>query len=194
MPNKQRYCRQLQNNVWIQNFSGWSREIAIPSKSSYFFMVLWHGWSCKEVWNDIVSWQTRRLSNSTKYLLHASMTFTSKEKNCETRERIVRSLLTDCSGMFVLGTYWRLDVLSSVNALAWSIKKWTKACGKRLSRLISYIHLTSEYKQYCYAGVTLQNNADWDCFKTPILKEMLRIQNLRLVEHCAFLEVIHLFR
>ena len=30
------------------------------------------------------------------------------------------------------------------------------------------------------------NNADWDCFKTPILHEILRTQNLRRVEHCAF--------
>ena len=42
--------------------------------------------------------------------------------------------------------------------------------------------------------VTLQNNADWDCFKTQILQEILRIQNLFRVEHCAFLEVIHLFQ
>ena len=35
---------------------------------------------------------------------------------------------------------------------------------------------------------TLQNNADWDCFKTPILQEILRIQNLHQVEHCAFSE------
>ena len=34
----------------------------------------------RNVWNDIVSWRTRRLSNSTKYLLHASMTTTSKKK------------------------------------------------------------------------------------------------------------------
>ena len=34
----------------------------------------------RSVWNDIVSEQTRRLSNSTKYLLHASMTITSKKK------------------------------------------------------------------------------------------------------------------
>ena len=39
---------------------------------------------------------------------------------------------------------------------------------------------------------TLPNNADWDCFKTPILQEILRIQNLHQVEHCAFLKVIHL--
>ena len=41
--------------------------------------------------------------------------------------------------------------------------------------------------------VILQNDADWDCFKTPILWEILRIQNPLLEEHCAFLEVIHLF-
>ena len=41
---------------------------------------------------------------------------------------------------------------------------------------------------------TLPNNADWDCFKTPNLQEILRIPNLHQVEHCAFLEVIHLFQ
>ena len=34
--------------------------------------------------------------------------------------------------------------------------------------------------------VILLNNADWDCFKTPILREILRIQNPLLEEHCAF--------
>ena len=43
-------------------------------------------------------------------------------------------------------------------------------------------------------GVVLLNNADWDCFKTPILREILRIENPLLEEHCAFLEVIHLFQ
>ena len=44
---------------------------------------------------------------------------------------------------------------------------WTKACDKRLSGLISFIHYTCEYRQYCHVGNTA-NNADWDCFKTPI--------------------------
>ena len=42
----------------------------------------------------------------------------------------------------------------SVNKLARSITKCTKACDKRLNRLISYIHHTSEYKQYCHVGNT----------------------------------------
>ena len=34
----------------------------------------------RNVWNDIVSWQTRRHDNSFKYLLHALMTIISKKK------------------------------------------------------------------------------------------------------------------
>ena len=41
---------------------------------------------------------------------------------------------------------------------------------------------------------TLPNNADWDCFKTPVLKEILWIQTLHQVEHCAFLEATRLFQ
>ena len=35
----------------------------------------------RNVWNDIVSWQTRRLNNSAKYQLHALMTIIPKKKN-----------------------------------------------------------------------------------------------------------------
>ena len=41
-----------------------------------------------------------------------------------------------------------------MNKLARSITKWTKACDKRLNRLISDIHHTSEYRQYCHVGNT----------------------------------------
>ena len=50
----------------------------------------------------------------------------------------------------------RPDILWSVNKLARSITKWTKACDKRLSRLISHIHHTCEYKQYRHVGNTAQ--------------------------------------
>ena len=42
--------------------------------------------------------------------------------------------------------------------------------------------------------VILLNNADWDCFKTLISREILKIRNPLLEEHCAFLEVIRLFQ
>ena len=40
----------------------------------------------------------------------------------------------------------------------------------------------------------LLSNADWDCFRTLTLREILKIQNPLLEEHCAFSEVIHLFQ
>ena len=48
----------------------------------------------------------------------------------------------------------RPDILWSVNKFARSITKWTKACDKRLKRLITYIHHTCEDTQYCYVGNT----------------------------------------
>ena len=50
----------------------------------------------------------------------------------------------------------RLDILWSVNKLARAVTKCTKAYAKRLAHLISKIHHTCEYKQYCYVGNTAQ--------------------------------------
>ena len=50
----------------------------------------------------------------------------------------------------------RPDILWSVHKLARSITKWTKACDKRLNRLISKIHHICEYKQYCHVGNTVK--------------------------------------
>ena len=58
--------------------------------------------------------------------------------------------------MFSHVCVWLPDILWSVNKLARAVTKWTKACDKRLARLISYIHHTSEYRQCCYVGNTAQ--------------------------------------
>ena len=55
---------------------------------------------------------------------------------------------------FYLARIGRPDILWSVNKLALSITKWTKACDKRLNRLISKIHHTCEYRQHCHVGNT----------------------------------------
>ena len=55
------------------------------------------------VWNDIVSWQTRRLNNSTKYQLHALDDHHFKE---EEELKSVGELSKVCS-MLILGTYWK---------------------------------------------------------------------------------------
>ena len=108
----------------------------------------------RSAWNDIVSWQTRRGNNSTKYLLHASMTTTKKRQKW--------NLLENCH-MYALKLFW--------NACTWHVLhdlilygQWTKLHDRLqngpklmtndLSRLISHILHTGEYKQYCHVGNT----------------------------------------
>ena len=50
----------------------------------------------------------------------------------------------------------RLDILWSVNKLARAVTKSTKACYKRLARLISYMHHTNDHRQYCHVCNTAQ--------------------------------------
>ena len=79
------------------------------------------------------------------------MTITSKEEELKS----VGEFSKVCSQIVLyLARIGRPDILWSVNKLARSITKWTKACDKRLNRLISYIHHTCEYNQYCYVGTT----------------------------------------
>ena len=48
----------------------------------------------------------------------------------------------------------RPDILWSVNKLARAVTKLSRACDKRLARLISYHHHTCDYKQCCHVGNT----------------------------------------
>ena len=51
----------------------------------------------------------------------------------------------------------RPDILWSVNKLPRAVTKWTRACDKRSARLISCIHHTQEYKQYCQVRNTARH-------------------------------------
>ena len=67
--------------------------------------------------------------------------------------------LSEVCSQFVLNCLYlarigRLDILWSVNELARSVTKWTRACDKCLARLISRIHHTNDFRQYCHVGNT----------------------------------------
>ena len=76
----------------------------------------------------------------------------------EEETKSVGELSNTCSQIVLKCLYsariGRPDILWSVNKLERSITKWTKACDKRLSRLISYINKTCKVIQYCYVGNT----------------------------------------
>ena len=80
----------------------------------------------------------------------------------EEENESVRALSTVCSQTVLTCLYFarieRLDILWSVNKFDRAVTKWTKACDKRLARLISHTHHTCEYRQYCFVGNTAQHS------------------------------------
>ena len=78
----------------------------------------------------------------------------------EEENESVGELSTVCSQIVLKRLYQarigRPDILWSVNKLARATTKRTKSCDRRLARLISYFHQTSEYRQFCYVGNTAQ--------------------------------------
>ena len=145
------------------------------------------------VWNDLVSWQTGRQNNSTKYQLHALRTIISKRKNWNPWDNCQK---------YALKLFW--------NAYTWHIQEdlifyglWTNLHGRSQNgpRIVingflgwSHTFILHVSTHSIATWVILPHNADSDCFKTPILQEILRTQNLHQVENGAFLDVIHLFQ
>ena len=72
-------------------------------------------------------------------------------KSVEELSKVSSQIVLKCLYLARIG---RPDILWSVNKLARSITKWTRACDKRLNRLISYIHHTSEHTQHRCVGNT----------------------------------------
>ena len=155
MWNKQRYCWHLQNHVWITDCREVNWKTSILGKYSYFFVVLRYGRSCQEMCGTIL-WAGKQDDSTTLQSIYSMHWWPSfQRRRIEICRRLVKSMLSNCSEMFILGTnIGRPDMLWSVNKLARSITQWTKASDKRSSRLISYIHYTSEYTQYCHVGNT----------------------------------------
>ena len=110
--------------------------------------------------------QNCQLANKTTQQLYKVSTPYIDDHHFKEREmKYVGELSQVCSQIVLKCVYLarigRPDILWSMNKLTRSITKWTKACDKRLNRLISYINTNS-----IVMWVILQNNADWDCFKT----------------------------
>ena len=106
--------------------------------------------------SDTVSWPTKKMSNFTKFRVSAWMIIQFKKEELESvgeLSQVSSQIVLKCLYLAQIG---RLDILWSVNELARAVTKWTKSCDKRLARLISYFHHTSEFRQYCHVGNTAQ--------------------------------------
>ena len=104
---KQRYCWQLQNHVWIQNFCRSNWKITMIGKSEYHFVVLRYGRSCQEMCGKIL-WVGKQNDPTTLQSINSMPWRPSlQRRRIEIRGRIVKSMLSNCSDMLILGTYWK---------------------------------------------------------------------------------------
>ena len=134
--------------------AGGSEKLPFPqniSISSWSYDMVGHAKKCVERYFELANKMTQQL-----YKVSTPCIDDHHFKEEETKS--VGELSNTCSQIVLkclyLARIGRPDILWSVNKFARAIRKWTKACDKRLNRLISYIHHTSEYKQYCHVGNT----------------------------------------
>ena len=103
----------------------------------------------RNAWNDIANWRT---TNSTAFQSRDAIIDNHQFKEEEMGSVGEMSKVCSQIGLkcLCLATIGRPDIFMSLNKFARAVTKWTRACDKRLARLISYIHHTSEFKQCCH--------------------------------------------
>ena len=108
----------------------------------------------RNAWKDIANWRKK----TPQQLYEVATPCMDDHQFGEEEIGSVGELSTVCSQIVLTCLYvariGRPAILWSVNELARAVTKRTKACDNRLNRLISYIHHTREYKQYCHVGNT----------------------------------------
>ena len=132
--------------------AGGVEKLSVPQNlriSSWSYDMAGHAKKCVERYCELAN-------KTTQQLYKVSTPCIDDHHFKEEEMKSVGELSHECSQIVLKCLYLarggRPDILWSVKKLARSITKWNKACDKRLNRLISYIHHTSEYKQYCRVG------------------------------------------
>ena len=119
--------------------------------SSWSYDMEGHAKKCVERYGELATRTTRQLYKVSIPCIDDHHFKEEELKSVEELSKICSQIVLKCLSLARIG---RPENLWSVNKLARSITKWTKSCDKRLARLVSYIHHTSEYRQYCHVGNT----------------------------------------
>ena len=118
--------------------------------SSWFYDMEGHAKKCVERYCELANKTTQQLYKVSTPCVDDHHFKEEELKSVGELSQVCSQIVLKCP---YLARFGRPDIWS-VNKLARSITKWTKACDKRLNRLISYIHHTCEYKQYYHVGNT----------------------------------------
>ena len=153
--------------------------------SSWSYDMEFHAKKCVELYCELANKTTQQLYKVSAPCIDDHH---FKRRRIEIRGRIVKSMLSNCAEMLILGTYWK----TWYSLVSEQICTIDYELDQSLWQTMTFI--TQVNTSNIVMWETMKNSADWDCFKTPILQEILRTQNPLRVEHCAFLEVIRLSR
>ena len=121
--------------------------------SSWSYDVEGHAKKCVERYCELANKTTQQLHKAATPCIDDHRFNEEELKSVGELSKVCSQFVLKCLYMARIG---RPDILWSVKKLACPITKWTKACDKRLNRMISYIHYTCEYKQYCHVENTAQ--------------------------------------
>ena len=119
--------------------------------SSLSYDMEGHAKKCVERYCELVNTTTQPVYKIATLCVDPS--FTKQTESVGERSTVCSQIVLKCLYLTRIG---RPDILWSVNRLARAVTKWTQACDRRLARLMSYIHHTSESRQYCSVGITAQ--------------------------------------
>ena len=134
--------------------AGGAEKLPFPQNlriSSWSYDMAGHAKKCVERYCELANKTTQQLYKVSTPCIDDHHFKEEETKSVGELSHVRSQFVLKCLYLARIG---RPDILWSVNKLARSITKWTKACDKRLNRLISKIHHTCEYKQYCHVGNT----------------------------------------
>ena len=114
---------------------------------AFSFDMQGHAKKCVERYCELANKTTQQLYTVSTPCIHNHQFKEEELKSVGELSKLCSQIVVKCLYLAYIG--WP-DILWSVNKLAPPVKKWTRACDKRLAHLISYMHFTSEFKQYCH--------------------------------------------
>ena len=187
--NKQRYCLTITESCFESRISaGENWKTTMLGKYVYLFVVLRYGRSRQEMPRAIfVSWQNRDDSTTLQSIISMHlMTIIFKEEKRDSWENCQK---------YTLNLFWNTYIWHVLEDLIF-YGQWTNLHDRSQNgptlvtnawidwSLTFIIHV--KIKKYCHMGKHCQTMQIGDCFKTLILQEILRIENLRQMERYAF--------
>ena len=121
----------------------------ILSISSWSYDMEGHAMKCVERYCELANKTTQQLYKVSTPRIDDHHFKEEEFKSVGELSKVFCRIVLKCLYLARIG---RPDIQWSVNKLARSTTKWTRACDKRLARLVLYIHHTSEYRQSCHVG------------------------------------------